>query len=125
MKARSQFLVYKNRSRGVFSEIAVFEDAKLMPAHEWWELYGSEVPELQYVALKILTRRFSACSVERPWYFYGRVWDDSRASLGAKKALDLVLTGSNIRLKNQLLAMDLESDIRSHAEADPGMSAEE
>jgi hypothetical protein len=123
MKALAQFMVYKNRTKGVFGETAVFAQASVMPAHEWWELYGSEVPELQYVAMKVLSKRSSACSVERLWSFFGQVWNDSRASLGAKKARDLVLAGSNIRLKNQLLGMELESDMRSHA--DPDMSDDE
>jgi hypothetical protein len=58
--------------------------------------------------MDILSQRSSVCSVERLRSFYGRVWGDSRASLGAKKARGIVLTGSNIRLKNQLLAIDLE-----------------
>ena len=123
MKALAQFMVYKNRTKGVFGETAVFAQASVMPAHEWWELYGSEVPELQYVAMKVLSKRSSACSVERLWSFFGQVWNDSRASLGAKKARDLVLAGSNIRLKNQLLGMELESDMRS--QADPDMSDDE
>ena len=44
-----------------------------MPAHEWWEMYGSEVPELQYVAMKVLSKRSSACSVERLWSLFGNV----------------------------------------------------
>jgi hypothetical protein len=65
--------------------------------------------------MEVLSQRSSVCSVERLRSFNGRVWGDLRASLGAKKALDVVLTGSNIRLKNQLLAIDLESEMRKHA----------
>ena len=82
-------------------------------AHEWWELYGAELPELQRVAMKVLSKRSSACSVERLWSLFGRVWSDARASLGPRKARDLVMTGSNIRLKNKLLAMDYEAAMRS------------
>jgi len=119
--AKRQFLVYKNRSAGVFSSPAVFDEAKEMPAHEWWEMYGSEVPELQYVAMKVLSKRSSACSVERLWSLFGNVWTDGRASLGAKKAIDLVKAGANLRLQKKLLALDYESEMRSWS-AEPGES---
>ena len=93
-------------------------------AHLWWELYGAELPELQRVAMKVLSKRSSACSVERLWSLFGRVWSDARASLGPRKARDLVMAGSNIRLKNKLLAMDYEAAMRSQM-ADPESSDEE
>ena len=111
--AKRQFLVYKNRTIGVFMSQAVFDEAKSMAAHEWWEMYGSEVPELQLVAMKVLSKRSSACSVERLWSLFGQVWTDGRASLGAKKAIDLVKTGANLRLEKKLLALDYETDMRS------------
>jgi len=96
-KTMVQFMAYKN-SRGVFSEAGIFEQAKDMPAHEWWELYGADIPEIQRVAMKVLSKRSSACSVERLWSLFGLVRSDVRGSLGPKKARDLALAGSNIRL---------------------------
>ena len=122
-KAPAQFTAYKN-GRGIFSDASIFEHAKDIPAHEWWELYGAELPELQRVAMKVLSKRSSACSVERLWSLFGRVWSDARASLGPRKARDLVMAGSNIRLKNKLLAMDYEAAMRSQM-ADPESSDEE
>jgi hypothetical protein len=112
-KVKAQFLIYKNRSQGVFMDAAVFADAAEMPAHLWWEMYGAEVPELQYVAMRVLSKRSSACSVERPWSLFGLVWSDSRASLGARKAVDLVKSGANLRLMKKLLTMDYEVEMRS------------
>ena len=82
---------------------------------------ASEVPELQYVAMKVLSKRSSACSVERLWSLFGNVWTDGRASLGAKKAIDLVKSGANLRLQKKLLALDYESEMRSWS-AEPGES---
>ena len=122
--AKRQFVVYKNRSQGVFMKSSVFEEAKDMPAHSWWEMYGSEVPELQYVAMHVLSKRSSACSVERLWSLFGLVWSDQRARLGVKKAIDLVKTGANLRLQKKLLAMDYESEMRSWSD-DPENSDDE
>ena len=97
----------------MFKEKGVWSDAKEMPAHEWWNCYGSGLPELQYVAMRMLSKRSTACSVERLWSLFGRTWSDARARLGLKKAIDLVKAGANIRLKHKLDLMDYESQMRS------------
>ena len=43
----------------------------------------------------------------------GRVWADNRSALGAKKAIDLVKAGANLRLQKKLDTMDYESQMRS------------
>ena len=108
-----QFIIYKNKSQGIFAEDGVWHDAKEMPAHVWWELYGAEMPELQRVAMKVLSKRSSACSVERLWSLFGNVWSSSRSRLGPTKAIDLVKVGSNLRLEKKLLEMDYELQMRS------------
>ena len=40
-KAKTQFIIYKNRAQGVFSSDKVFQHAESMPAHMWWEMYGA------------------------------------------------------------------------------------
>ena len=112
--AKQQFLIYKNRSQGVFMEPGIIDTAARSTAgHLWWEMYGYEVPELQMVAMKVLSKRSSACSVERLWSLFGLIWTKSRASLGAAKAIDLVKTGANLRLEKKLMALDYETEMRS------------
>ena len=89
-KAKTQFIMYKNRAQGVFSSDKVLQHAESMPAHMWWEMYGAEVKELQFVAMKVLSKRSSACSVERLWSLFGVVWCKQRARLGPARAVDLV-----------------------------------
>ena len=43
-KAKNQFMIYKNRSQGIFLGPGTFEHAKEMPSHLWWEMYGAEIP---------------------------------------------------------------------------------
>ena len=123
-KAKNQFMIYKNRSQGIFLEPGTFEHAKEMPSHLWWEMYGAEIPELQHVAMKVLSKRSSACSVERLWSLFGNVWTPNRASLGVSKAIRLVKAGSNLRLEKKLLALDYELDMRSWS-VNPGESDDE
>ena len=112
-KARAQYLVFKNPTRGTFANSEIWEDAQHMPAHEWWEMYGAEIEELQFVAMKVLSKRSSACSVERLWSFFGSVCSAERARLGPQKAIDLVKCGFNLRLKQKLVMMDYEVEMRS------------
>ena len=35
-KAKTQFIIYKNRAQGVFSSGKVFQHAESMPAHMMW-----------------------------------------------------------------------------------------
>ena len=90
--------------------------AKEMPAHEWWELIGAELPELQAVAMKVLSKRSSACAVERLWSLFGRTWSDERGRLGPTKAIELVKAGANLRLEKKLLMAPYEAEMRSWLE---------
>ena len=112
-KAKQQRSVYARKAQGIFGQRGTWDHAKTMAAHEWWLEYGYELPELQYVALRVLSKRSSACSVERLWSLFGRVWSDERARLGAQKATDLVKAGSNLRLQSKLLTIDYETQMRS------------
>ena len=78
-----------------------------MPTHSSWELYGADLPGLPHVASRVLSRRPSTCGVVCLWSWFGLVWSDSRASLGAKKAVDLIKADAN------LLMIDYEVIIRS------------
>ena len=69
---------------------SVIKDAETMPARARWELYCAGVPELQCIVMHVLSKRSSACSVERLWSLVGVVWSDQRARLGVKKALGVV-----------------------------------
>ena len=60
----SQLVLYRNR-QGEFARNWIFAAAENMPAYEWWEQYGSSVPELQTVACIILSQPASASIIER------------------------------------------------------------
>lgn len=115
-RAKEQLTVFRHRSLGIFGQPGTWAHARTMPAHEWWEMYGAGIPELQYVAMRVLSKRSSACAVERLWSLFGRVWSDERARLGPAKAVELVRAGANLRLKEKLLMSDYEKDMRSWLE---------
>ena len=74
--------------------------------------------------MKVLSKRSSACSVERLWSLFGNDWTPDRAPLGLSKAIRLVKAGSNLRLEKKLLALDYELDMRSWS-VNPGESEDD
>ena len=48
-------------STGIFSRETVKVAAKQMPAHTWWSTFGGGVPELQHIAVRILSQVSDVC----------------------------------------------------------------
>ena len=76
----------------------MWDDAKEMADYRWWQLYGADVPELQFVALHVLSKRGSASSAERNWSEFDFIWTKKRNRLKAAKATMLVRVHSNLHL---------------------------
>ena len=79
-RSTNQFIGHKKTSRKVPScfimpeSVSVFEDdAEAVPARARWKLYCAGVPELQCIAMHVLSKHSSACSVERLWSLFGVV----------------------------------------------------
>ena len=53
-KAMSQLMLFL-RKEVAFAHEEAWEEAKAMTAVQWWLAWGAEVPELQSVALKVLS----------------------------------------------------------------------
>ena len=70
-----------------------------MDAIDWWSNYGSETPELQEVAIKVLSQPISSSSAERNWSTYSYIHNVKRNRLNCSRADKLVFIHSNIRLQ--------------------------
>jgi hypothetical protein len=74
-----------------------------MPAADWWhEMYGSSVPELQEIAMLVLSQPASASIIERINSEFAFVKDRRRNRLGHKKANLLVGLFHNLRLLKRM-----------------------
>ena len=82
----------------MFARPFVMEAAKTMPAHLWWDQYGSSVPELQYVACLVLAQPASASICERINSEFAFVKDRRRNRLQHARANKLVSLFHNLRL---------------------------
>ncbi|XP_040945800.1 uncharacterized protein [Gossypium hirsutum] len=72
---------------------------KQMNPAEWWMIYGTCVPELQKLAIKVLSQTTSASNCERNWSTFSYIHTKARNRLKYKKLEKLVFTYYNMRLK--------------------------
>ena len=100
-KPRASYASFRAKE-GLFGSDAARRDAGSWPAHQWWEVYGVGHPELQQLAVKVLSQVTSACSCERNWSTYDFIHNKKRNRLNPKRARDLVYAFTNIRLAESM-----------------------
>ena len=74
-KALSQWTTYINKEC-TFANANTFEKAKAMPGATFWQMHGSTLPDLQRLAMIVLSQPVSVGRVERVWSTYG--WIQSK-----------------------------------------------
>ncbi|KAG8478390.1 hypothetical protein CXB51_028233 [Gossypium anomalum] len=72
---------------------------KQMNPAEWWIIYGTCVPKLQKLAIKVLSQTTSASNCERNWSTFSYIHTRARNRLKCKKLEKLVFTYYNMRLQ--------------------------
>lgn len=87
---------------GSFSKASVWERAKAMNAHVFWEMHGAELPDLRAVAMKVLSQPCTTSASERNWSTFEFIHSKKRNKLTSKRCNDLVYVFSNLRLANKL-----------------------
>ncbi|KAM0036331.1 putative HAT dimerization domain, ribonuclease H-like superfamily [Helianthus debilis subsp. tardiflorus] len=70
-------------------ESAKRQHGKIAPA-EWWKLYGKGTPNLQQLAIRVLSLTCSASGCERNWSTFEHIHSKKRNRLEHKKLHDLV-----------------------------------
>ena len=68
-------------------------------ADEWWLYYGGSIPELQQIAIRVLSQTSSSSGCERNWSIFERIHSKRRNRLEHQRLDDLVFTNYNLRLK--------------------------
>ena len=95
--AERQLEGYRRR-QGRFARDSCVLNMKLMSGWSWWAKYGGKSPELQKVAMDILSLVAGACSCERNWSAFDFIHSKKRNKLSPAKAEELVYVFSNLRL---------------------------
>ncbi|KAL0010019.1 hypothetical protein SO802_005127 [Lithocarpus litseifolius] len=88
---------------GLISRIGAYDDDNMddrwiIDPMLWWTNYGSSLPMLQTLALKLLGQPCSSSCAERNWCTYGFIPCMRRNRITPKRVEDLVFVHSNLRL---------------------------
>jgi hypothetical protein len=101
--ARIAQQLHKYRSKqGLFGREAAQDSVAYMPGYTWWESFGAVCPELQSVALKVLSQGSAASACELLWSHFDFIHNKRRNRLTAERANDLVFVFSNLRLLDKV-----------------------
>jgi Protein of unknown function (DUF 659)/hAT family C-terminal dimerisation region len=92
-----QLLAYR-RGDGVWGREKVMLAASRVSAVDFWDLYGTHVPELQRVALRALGCVAGACSAERAHKFMAHTLTDDRNRLAWGKVEKMIYVQMNLPL---------------------------
>jgi hypothetical protein len=90
VKAIQQHSDYR-AGHGLFSRPVAEAAAKDMPAYRWWMAFSEDVPELQKVAVRVLSQVLSASFCERNWSTFDFIQTKKRNRLKCKKVSEIFL----------------------------------
>ena len=69
----------------------------------WWHMFGSDTPNLQNIAIRILSQPCSSSGCERNWSMFEHIHSKKRNRLTVERMNDLVYVHYNLRLKYRKL----------------------
>eukprot|EP01018_Ginkgo_biloba_P015612 Gb_00740 [translate_table: standard] len=94
---REQLSAYWRQDGSLGEEDAIDCRDKMDPV-AWWENFGSETPQLQTLAIRILSQISSIASFQGNWCTYDFIHSEKRNKLGTEKVDDLIYIHYNLRL---------------------------
>lgn len=97
-EATIQLAAFRSKTGAQWNRSVMEAAAKRMPAHMWWQQFGSHAPELQHIAVRLLSQISSACACERNWSSFDFIHSRRRNQLHVERAFKLVYIFTNLRL---------------------------
>ncbi|XP_028060037.1 uncharacterized protein LOC114263653 [Camellia sinensis] len=98
VKATNQLLLFRDKQETLGTPLAQRAWKQSNPA-EWWIIHGSCVPELQKIAVKVLSQTTTSSQCERNWSTFSLIHTKTRNRLKYNKIQRLVFITYNMRLK--------------------------
>jgi hypothetical protein len=90
-----------------------------MPAVHWWLAWGAAVPELQSVALKVLSQPISVGGVERVWSIFGWIQNKLWSKMLPATAKKLVMVHIMwLKIETMKESGKWEADLLQHTDED-------
>ncbi|XP_073033773.1 uncharacterized protein [Primulina eburnea] len=100
-KCIDEVAIYQDRL-GSFARQLAIDSSKSMQPDEWWRVFGCSAPNIQNLAIKILSQTSSSSRCERNWSVFERIHTKKRNRLEHQRLNDLVYVNYNLRLKERL-----------------------
>ncbi|PSS08269.1 U3 small nucleolar RNA-associated protein [Actinidia chinensis var. chinensis] len=85
-----------------FGRVSAVSDRNVMLPDEWWLCYGSNAPNLQKLAIRVLSQTCSASSYERNWSIFEHIHSKKQNRLEHQRLNDLVYVHYNLRLQQRI-----------------------
>ncbi|GLJ45394.1 hypothetical protein SUGI_0955760 [Cryptomeria japonica] len=90
--------VYKH-ANGFFSSRAAIQSRKTIQPAAWWASFGDEIPNLRWMAVRILSQPCSSSTCEHNWSVFEHIHSKKCNRLSQQRLNDLVFVHHNLRLK--------------------------
>nr|XP_027124009.1 uncharacterized protein LOC113740668 [Coffea arabica] len=98
-KLSQEIGMYRERQGSFGRKLAILTSKSDRPEN-WWKLYGCDAPNLQKLAIRILSQTASSSGCERNWSVFERIHTKKRNRLEHQKLNDLVYVHYNLRLQH-------------------------
>ncbi|XP_057870338.2 uncharacterized protein LOC131076993 [Cryptomeria japonica] len=108
---------FSNVEGEVFSRLFCKENRTKMQADRWWQMFGPKTPNLQQVAIHILSQPCSASGCECNWSMFEHIHSKRHNRLSVERLNDLVFVHYNLRLRHKQV-MDHDSTLITLKEVD-------
>ncbi|XP_019430823.1 PREDICTED: uncharacterized protein LOC109338133 [Lupinus angustifolius] len=108
-KLTSEMRIFKDSELDFGRQVAIRERTTVRP-DQWWESYGCGAPNLQQLAIRILSQTCSASGCERNWSVFEHIHSNKRNRLEHQKLNDLVYVRYNLRLQQRNRLRDQSYD---------------
>ncbi|KAI3816199.1 hypothetical protein L1987_15890 [Smallanthus sonchifolius] len=96
----TELIKWVNQAGHFSDDIAIRARGKISPA-DWWKLYGKEIPNVQELAVKVLSLTCSSSCCERNLSTFENTNSKKMNQLENQKVQDLVFVKHNLTLKNR------------------------
>ncbi|XP_039131369.1 uncharacterized protein LOC120267759 isoform X2 [Dioscorea cayenensis subsp. rotundata] len=93
--------IFRERQK-TFARPLALSTSKTTTPDEWWKFFGCDVPNLQKLAIRILSQTASSSGCERNWSVFERIHTKKRNRLEHQRLNDLVYVHYNLRLQHRL-----------------------
>jgi hypothetical protein len=113
--AVEQYNLYQE-GHGAFGTAMAKTSAARMDPASWWKSYGAATPQLQKLAMRVLSQPASAASSEQSWSEYDFIHSKKRNRLKGDVASKLVYVHSNLRLLGRIKCYNRYEDLLATSE---------